>query len=224
MMYFANSSTGIRTYIDDASKSESYFCPICNQAMVQKRGKINAHHFAHISSTACDKWYTEKSLWHSSWQARFPENSRERILGNTRNYHVADVFYNNIVIEFQHSSMSSEEFGMRSKFYSRHGQKLIWVIDCENEYAKGRLFYADDERILGLDYFRWEQPKRYLLGNTPNAINNVEIFLQIQSDRLLRIDQISRNLKGIPSYRYFWAREYSVDEFLRYVDPCRGQK
>lgn len=175
-MYFANDVNSIRTYIEAASKDSQYFCPICKQSMVQKRGKINAHHFAHSSRIACDSWYTEKSLWHSSWQAKFPENSREQLLGSKTAYHIADVFYNDIVIEFQHSSMSPEDFSIRSQFYSRHCKNLIWVIDCQNDYDKGRIFYADAESVLGLYYYRWEQPKRYLLGNVPGTIKNVDVF------------------------------------------------
>lgn len=221
-MYFANSSTGIRTYIDDARKSERYFCPICNQEMVQKRGKINAHHFSHTTSVGCDKWYTEKSVWHSSWQARFPEASRECKLGSGNNYHIADVLYNNIVIEFQHSPMSVEEFHLRSKFYSHHCKKLVWIVDCERDYSNNRLFCEDNEGFLGLKYFRWHQPKRYLLGCPPDSHNNVSIFLQIQSDYLLYVNEISRNLRGVPSYKCFWAREFDLDEFFDYINSREG--
>ena len=46
-MFFANNALGQKIHIDDAETELPYFCPACRDAMIQKRGNINAHHFAH---------------------------------------------------------------------------------------------------------------------------------------------------------------------------------
>ena len=65
-MFFANNEYGTRTYIDDADAKQTYLCPVCNAPLLQKRGKIMAHHFAHKAKDNCDPWYSGKmSAWHT---------------------------------------------------------------------------------------------------------------------------------------------------------------
>ena len=61
-MYFANTSDGKRIHIGDAKPHQQYYCPACGESMVQKRGNINAHHFAHKSKNAVIRGILENYL------------------------------------------------------------------------------------------------------------------------------------------------------------------
>ena len=36
---------GVSVTIDAAEEGKTYYCPICKQALIQKRGEIREHHF-----------------------------------------------------------------------------------------------------------------------------------------------------------------------------------
>lgn len=151
-MFFANNIHGQRTHIEDAKPKESYFCPACGCTMIQKRGTINAHHFAHKAKKECDPWYTGKlSPWHIEMQNLFSLNCQEVIIWNAAHteYHIADVALQNgsqkYVIEFQHSSISQNEFLVRTQFYINCGYRVIWIFDfCDNKNPK-RLYISETE-------------------------------------------------------------------------------
>lgn len=144
-MFFANDIHGIRTYIDDAVKNQTYFCPACGDSMIIKRGKIVAPHFSHKGKTNCDSWFTHKmSIWHKMMQSKFPSHSREVIVWNSEHteFHIADILLKHkdktYIFEFQHSTISYSEFSKRSSFYLSLGYILIWIFDfCD---AK-KIFY-----------------------------------------------------------------------------------
>lgn len=93
-MFFANNALGQKIHIDDAETGLPYFCPACRDAMIQKRGNINAHHFAHKTGKGCDPWYSEKlSPWHIKMQNHFDRVVQETVVWNEMHteYHVADI-------------------------------------------------------------------------------------------------------------------------------------
>jgi competence CoiA-like predicted nuclease len=57
--------------------------------------------------------------WHKNWQKAFPIECNEVYLENNGEVHRADVLIEKrkVVIEFQHSPMSGEEFEKRNAFY-----------------------------------------------------------------------------------------------------------
>lgn len=150
-MFFANDMHGEKIHIDNADVALPYFCPACGGAMVQKRGNINAHHFAHRAGKECDPWYAGKmSLWHSKMQNQFDKKTQEIVVWNKTHteYHIADVALQangeKYILEFQHSSISQKDFIVRSKFYLENGYKVIWVFDfCEHKTQK-RVYIAEE--------------------------------------------------------------------------------
>lgn len=169
-MFFANNALGQKIHIDDAETGLPYFCPACRDAMIQKRGNINAHHFAHKTGKGCDPWYSEKlSPWHIKVQNHFDRVVQETVVWNEMHteYHVADIVLQSgdkkYVIEFQHSPISQKEFISRTKFYLGCGYTIIWVFDfCEcksqktifvSEYNNGimHLAWPGKDRVKFLD-------------------------------------------------------------------------
>ena len=169
-MFFANNALGQKIHIDDAETGLPYFCPACRDAMIQKRGNINAHNFAHKTGKGCDPWYSEKlSPWHIKMQNHFDRVVQETVVWNEMHteYHVADIVLQSgdkkYVIEFQHSPISQKEFISRTKFYLGCGYTIIWVFDfCEcksqktifvSEYNNGimHLAWPGKDRVKFLD-------------------------------------------------------------------------
>ena len=125
-------------------------CPCCNSEVLAKQGEINIWHFAHKVKNRCSEWFKPMTEWHSNWQKCFPNECREVIhkCEKTGEKHIADIkTKSGIVIEFQHSSISSKEIKAREEFY---GEKMIWVLDgnvfkCEHyEFDKYNYKFSVD--------------------------------------------------------------------------------
>ena len=153
---------GKLTYIEDAIKGDPYFCQVCGQPMMQKRCIDRADHFAHYSPhgnpnivPCSDHWGYDKTEWHMEWQKRFPIDNIERVLEFNGKKHIADLLIGNFVIEFQHSSISIEEFTERNNFYTSLGYKVIWLFDLIEEYNDGRFAQTDFDF-----YYKWAYAKK----------------------------------------------------------------
>jgi len=121
-------------------------CPCCNSEVVAKQGEKNIWHFAHKVKNDCSEWFKPMSEWHSNWQKCFPIEYREVIhkCEKTGEKHIADIkTKNDIVIEFQHSSITPQEIRSREEFY---GEKMIWVLDA-NKFKVELVEYNDKKPI-----------------------------------------------------------------------------
>ncbi len=136
-MIFANDEKEKKTYILNAERGKNYYCPICNEKMVCKFGKIKSPHFAHPKHSTCtDAWHYDMSEWHEEWQSFFPKENQEVVFDNGKEKHRADIAIGNIIIEFQHSRIAPEEFLERNNFYHSINKKIIWVFDAENKISE----------------------------------------------------------------------------------------
>ena len=158
-----------RIHIDDALRSEKYYCPTCGEELCIKRGLIKAHHFSHVSTSNCDGWHYDMSEWHSSWQNQFPIENQEIVFEVNGKKHRADVFINNTVIEFQHSKISYDEFKDKNDFYNSLGYKVIWIFDATDSY-----FNDDIEEHYDNNY-SWNNCLVQLRGYDSKL---VEVYLQ----------------------------------------------
>lgn len=185
MSLTAKNKNNITTYIDNAIEGEMYYCPVCNQPMIQKRGEERIHHFAHLSPhgrpdivPCSDHWHYCKTEWHCDWQKRFPVDCMERVLEYKGNKHIADVLVDKYVVEFQHSPISLEEFNERNEFYTQLGYKVIWVFDLTEEYDDGR--FAQDS-FESEWYYKWSNPKK-LFKEMIFADVKATMFIQLGDD------------------------------------------
>ena len=135
-----------KVFIDDVSPNDKFFCPVCQQKLIQKRkGVMRRPHFAHLGHKdptfiPCpDKWGYDISDWHSQWQEQFPVENIEVVVEVNGVKHRADVLINDTVVEFQHSGISYDEFKERNEFYLAAGYDVIWVFDLQKEYADDRI-------------------------------------------------------------------------------------
>lgn len=168
-----------RVYIDNTHVNEKYFCPVCKEELILRKGEIKTHHFAHKPYSQClDSWHYDMSLWHYSWQDKFPKDTQEIVKIKDGKAHRADVLLESrrVVIEFQHSPLSPDEFTERNKFYNALGYRVIWVFDASNDYYEGKI----TEHKFKENIFSWKRPR-----NTFNYLTKIEkynpIFLQLEN-------------------------------------------
>lgn len=216
-------------YIDNATPSFKYRCQICMQPLLQKRGQIRAHHFAHLSShgkhstivPCSDKWNYDMSEWHINWQRRFDPVDIERVVSLGSVKHIADVLVNNIVLEFQHSSISIEEFRERNAFYTSSGRKVIWVFDLIDELNSQKISSSEANG----NHYTWSYAKK--LSRSVNIDNELAtIYFQFSSsenDEHVVLERVSKSYDG---FRQFYTDKnqcFSISEFVELVKENNNQ-
>ncbi len=218
--------------IFEADETEQYYCPICGKTLVQKRGPINTHHFAHYASTnsgqgggVChDRWNYDKTPWHTEWQRRFPAECYEKVLTYNGEKHIADVVVNDVVIEFQHSTISIEEFRNRNTFYSSCGYSVIWVFDLIDLYNDGIFSFEN------AGCYRWSHVKK-LFRQMELHNEQATIYFQLdedipfedyfnheaetEDDELITIERVTNSYQNFSIFYTDTKNAPSVAEFVR---------
>jgi competence CoiA-like predicted nuclease len=128
-------------------KAKEAYCEICNSVLIAKCGNIKVWHWAHKNAEDCDSWREEETEWHKKWKNQFPEECQEVKIGK----HRADVKYQGLIIEFQHSPISTNQIEEREDFYDN----MIWVLHGES--LCGGLELRKKEEIYT---FRWRHPPK----------------------------------------------------------------
>ena len=188
-MFFAKDESEKRIYIGDAEKDVQYYCPICNQEVIQRRGEINLHHFAHKkNSEECDSWTNDMSDWHREWQECFPSDCREVVIVHDGEKHRADVLFDKTVIEFQHSRISPDEFEERNVFYEAAGYKVVWLFDMIDEYESERIIQWTNQWT-----YKWKYHWHTFDGFDPKEKSNVTVYFQFDDtdENSYGIEQLS---------------------------------
>lgn len=172
-MEYALDSDRRRISSYNAEKGKEYFCPVCGGKVILKSGDIKIPHFAHETSECTDSWNYDMSEWHKSMQEYFDEEYREVICKKDNQIHRADILKDGVVLELQHSPISTEEFIDRNQFYLSLGYKVAWVFDVDQQFKNGDLYFEDTEDdTLRL---RWNYPKQ-VLKSCPNISDNDNNF------------------------------------------------
>lgn len=165
-MFTALTKDNKRISIDEAIQDENYYCPVCgNPVVIKAKNSDNVRtHFAHKRNSLClDDWKHDMSDWHFEWQSKFPIENREVVVEKDGVVHRADILINDTVIEFQHSSISGEEFEARNSFYTRCGYTVVWLFDA-----------TDKMKIDDCGYLVW----RYKTKLFSNARTPITIYIQ----------------------------------------------
>lgn len=168
-----------RVHIGQVYANEEYFCPVCGERVIFKKGEIREHHFAHKADSHCvDSWHYEMGEWHSEWQDKFPAEMQEIVKKHDGKMHRADVLIETTktVVEFQHSPLSADEFDNRNRFYNGLGYKVVWVFDATTQYGEDSI----REHKTKENIYIWDKPR-----NTFNHMNsvskNIDIYLEFAS-------------------------------------------
>lgn len=200
-MFIALDENKNRISIENATKQNRYFCPICGEPFTIRAENSLAvrKHFAHKRGTNCiDDWSHDMSEWHLSWQEKFPENCREVIVEKDGIKHRADVLINNIVIEFQHSPITSEEITKRNMFYLSCGYPVVWVFDAEGQIKNSVGGFLDPMQCGETDLC-WKNPKEQFVTPFPQGVTvfldySTEISVPQFSNQKVRIMLLLRGI------------------------------
>ncbi len=138
-MIIALDDSGNRVVARKASKKEQYFCPLCNERLTLRQGKIRLAHFAHKIDSDCLASRINKTEWHYLWQQEFGEENAEIVVKAAGVTHIADTLLGDTVVEFQHSKIDECEVTERNLFYNFLGCSVIWIFDIRKEYENGQI-------------------------------------------------------------------------------------
>ncbi|MDR9805539.1 competence protein CoiA [Rhizobium hidalgonense] len=102
-------------------------CSGCGSPTLAKCGLKRLHHWAHVSTAVCDRWWETETEWHRAWKNLFPTEWQEvRHVSIEGEVHIADVKTpSGTVIEFQYSAIPPQERGSREAFYDL----MVWIVD-----------------------------------------------------------------------------------------------
>lgn len=204
-MYIALDEFGKRVNINDAIKGKPYFCPVCQSPVVIKDGEINATHYSHKANACLDDWNYDMSEWHRRMQSYFPAENTEVVVEYKGKIHRADVMVNDIVIEFQHSPITANEFIDRNSFFTRLGKRIAWVFDVSEQFDNETLqFSEDDDRPLLI----WKNPLRIFSSweKITDYSKNYAVWIYFESDGFEQIQKIiwtAKDEDGNPSLKRF---------------------
>ena len=125
-------------------------CPSCRADLVPKCGTRRVWHWAHKGRRHCDQWWENETPWHRKWKENFPSEWQEvAVRGADGELHIADIKTpSGLVVEFQHSSISTFERQSRELFYGN----MIWVLDGLRTKSDRHTFFAHVESKSG----RWD--------------------------------------------------------------------
>lgn len=150
-------------------------CPLCKSNVVSKCGEINIHHWAHKINEGCDSWSEPETYWHKSWKNSFPIDNREVVIQKYGKKHFADLYtYDDIVIELQNSSISSETIREREDFY---GKRLLWILNGGRFRNHISIFQNDRIKEIKL-----ENNRKYLYSEIALSDENINEYLETSDE------------------------------------------
>lgn len=186
-------------------------CEMCGSNLIAHCGDIRRKHWQHESKKDCDSWKGEETEWHLNWKSNFPKNCQEVVIKKDGEKHRADVkTENNLVIEFQNSSISYSDIEIREKFYG----KMIWVINAEefnshlitNSIVKYHL-----QRVKGNARYEFSELK----NNYNKKIEEVENKItENQNICKMKIEEIKENKKKIEKFNNQLS---NIDSFAKEI-------
>lgn len=214
-MRFALDDNGERVEIDSAAEGGHYRCPLCHKDMIQRRGEIRAHHYAHKQYDGCvDDWSYDESEWHDHWTKQFPNDNAEYILCHGTLKHFADIYITErkLVVEFRSDYITRPDFDRRNSYFTATGNQVIWVFDLAEEYAK--LLIQRDADLP--DQYEWHQP--YAVFKKP--LETVDVFFQVKEanfpykGRLIKLKETDYDCG---TFSFASDGVYNEDQFIDYA-------
>lgn len=203
-MLYANDINDNRVYIADIQQGQSYYCPLCGQELIIKQGTKKIHHFAHKSLKDCDTWSEGMSDWHLEWQQRFTHKNKdlaEVVLAVNGEKHRADIMVNSLVIEFQHSPISQDEFNKRNEFYGKDNN-VVWVFDVRDKHIT---YKRNNKNNKYYCTWKWASMTEYKYNDT------IDVYMQVSDNLLIRYEGHREGNK------YFNGHGYTVQDFIEHM-------
>lgn len=178
-MFFAIDENENRIHASNENAPANLYCPVCGEPVRHRKGKNRRWHFSHLPDSNCnygeDKDYNH--AWHIRMQEYFPIENRECKFVDraTGEIHIADVFIpeSNIVLEFQHSKISEDEFLSRTIFHKKEGRRIVWLFDESKSTPNENHFGRFKKDIMSNSFTRASGPNPYSFNFEGNPYQNL---------------------------------------------------
>lgn len=213
-------------------------CQICTQELIAHCGDIYTWHWKHRQDRDCDPWKEHETEWHRGWKNKFPKDWQEVVMTNEDGEkHLADIkTQDDLVIEFQNSSISTTTIEIREEFYG----DMIWVINAQEfkdnfkiwSAVKSKLRKLEqrlDARIETVEYDLNEEikelreeikTKERLRSNKFNELKGFQKDLLLLEESLVNITQLSERLI---TYWRTSSYDYFISSLISKFDPVYKQ-
>lgn len=162
--------------IISAKSGEIGECLVCKKPVIAKCGKINKIHWAHIGNE-CLYDIESHNEWHISWKNFFEKMGcvTEKKFDNF----IADAYNpkTNTIIEYQHSTITSQEIIDRCKHHKNENRNIKWIFDYTNKYKNGHIEIRLKNKGNYLYYtftIKWQR-KDYIYGIFDKEIEHLNV-------------------------------------------------
>lgn len=133
------------------------------------------------------------------------------------------------VIEFQHSSITAEEFNERNRFYLDYGNKVIWIFDFSDEFESNQIEWYECRNSN--NKYKWKYAKRFLRDFLPQENKKVTVFFQLgRSDHsnnevgyIERVIWAIEDDEGYSNFKRFVTAN-NPDNFLELLECIKKQR
>jgi hypothetical protein len=213
-------------------------CQICTEELIAHCGDIYTWHWQHRQDRDCDPWKEHETEWHRGWKNKFPKDWQEVVMTNEDGEkHLADIkTQDDLVIEFQNSSISTTTIEIREEFYG----DMIWVINAQEfkdnfkiwSAVKSKLRKLEqrlDTRTENIEYDLNEEikelgkeieTKENLRTNKFNELKGFQKDLQLLEESLVNIAQLSER---VITYWKTSSYDYFISSLTSKFDPVYKQ-
>jgi hypothetical protein len=204
-MLYAVNSDGLK--LTPSAEGLDAFCPCCGEPVIAKLGDIRVHHWAHKSNSDCDTFSEGETEWHKTWKSFSYIDNTEVVIEKDGKRHRADaVGRDGIVIEYQHSPISSKDVLARESFYG----KMVWVLDGRlfrftTPKDKTFLYPLDTHDRKSIGYLNWTHAKKAFLHSA------APIYIDIGNYKLMRV--IANEESGLVLVSS-WDQQQFVDDYV----------
>lgn len=142
-------------------KQQNYWCPLCNESVFIKNGKINQPHFAHRKGSLCPASHQGETEEHRALKRLFARWCKldglayklEHYLPNIQQR--PDILIGNLAIEVQCSALSIRRLVERTQAYRRAGYVPVWICGNGLGHTKHSLSY------LGKNFCSYSKQKGF---------------------------------------------------------------
>lgn len=219
-------------------RKQKFFCPICNQTVQLKSGRIRIPHFAHRSDQACFFKGAKESEEHLSLKTALAEWCLRDALDHQLEAYLpllkqrADILIDRFAVEIQCSKLSIEEMGRRTASYIKNGYQPIWICG-EKTWNSGknssalRKFCAYSESLgFYLWTADWREKKLYLRYHLESAsANKLHYASKCWRFGEGRLDELFNKItkKNLFHFRKYDSRQEMMQTYQELYRKLRGR-
>lgn len=122
--------------VDERLKGKTFYCPVCHEPLILKKGTKRKHHFAHYQKTTCDHTYGESlyhyygkkrlySLFHTFYPCQLEPYVRD--IDQSPDL-LLEMNHHFLAIEYQCANLQKEIWTKRTNGFKKLGYIPFWIL------------------------------------------------------------------------------------------------